>query len=427
VPALAVARALGSNRPAGAVELIGSRRGLDADLLAGVEIPVTLLGGRGLVRRRSWKAIVSNLVALFELATAFVASVELVVTRRPAVVVAVGGYASVAPSIAAAVLGVPVVVVNVDAVPGAANRFLALVARASAVAYPQTALRRSVVTGAPVRREVAAVARNRDDVNARKCARRRLGVPADGTVVAAFGGSLGARRLNEAVLGLAHRWSDRADVAVYHVVGTRNAEDMARAAADLAVPVRAGSDGMGEERPEGMAAEGMAAGGMAAEGMAAEGMAAGGSGAGESSEASRRLVYLQVPFCDHMELLYTAADVAVCRAGANTVAELTATGTPAVLVPLPGAPGDHQSANASVLVRNGGAVVIEDALLDEERLSRELDKLLDDPDTLERMGDGARSLGRTDAAAQIAALAVRHARRSRRSRRRRPTGRRSGG
>ena len=129
------------------------------------------------------------------------------VRRRPAVVVAVGGYASVAPSLAAAAFGVPVVVLNVDAVPGAANRLVARFAKACAVAYPGTEIKRAVVTGAPVRPEVVSVPR--PGRSARDCARSRLGLPCRSEVVAAFGGSLGAGRLNEAVIALADRWSGR--------------------------------------------------------------------------------------------------------------------------------------------------------------------------------------------------------------------------
>jgi UDP-N-acetylglucosamine--N-acetylmuramyl-(pentapeptide) pyrophosphoryl-undecaprenol N-acetylglucosamine transferase len=125
------------------------------------------------------------------------------------------------------------------------------------------------------------------------------------------------------------------------------------------------------------------------------------------------LVYVQVPYEDHMELVYAACDVAVCRAGANTVAELTVTGTPAVLVPLPGAPGDHQSANAGVLAKVGAAVVITDETLDSARLSEELDGLLGEPGRLEMMAMASRGLGRPDAAQGVAALAEAHAKKRR--------------
>jgi UDP-N-acetylglucosamine--N-acetylmuramyl-(pentapeptide) pyrophosphoryl-undecaprenol N-acetylglucosamine transferase len=361
VPALAVARALAVNRSNEDVELVGSARGLDSRLLSGVEFPVTLLGGRGFVRSVSSRAAVANLRALVGLASALFISLLLMVRRRPAVVVAVGGYASVAPSLAAVAFGIPVVVLNVDAVPGAANRLIARFAKACAVAYPGTEIKRAVVTGAPVRPEVVSM---RDRAGSRDCARRRLGLPTAACVIAAFGGSLGAGRLNEAVIALADRWSGRAAFAIYHVVGARNADWAAAAAAELTL----GSD------PDG-------------------------------------LVYVQVAYEDHMELLYAACDVAVCRSGANTVAELTVTGTPAVLVPLPGAPGDHQNANAAVLAEVGAAVVVQDAELDVETLSAELEGLLGEVGRLEKMASAAHGLGRPDAAEAVAALASQHARR----------------
>jgi UDP-N-acetylglucosamine--N-acetylmuramyl-(pentapeptide) pyrophosphoryl-undecaprenol N-acetylglucosamine transferase len=103
-----------------------------------------------------------------------------------------------------------------------------------------------------------------------------------------------------------------------------------------------------------------------------------------------------------MPLLYSAADVVVCRAGAMTVAELAVAGVPAVLVPLPGAPGDHQTANARALVDNDAAVLVPDDQCDAARIDPLLDQLLGDPDGLERMAAAARSLGHADAAARVA-------------------------
>ena len=105
-----------------------------------------------------------------------------------------------------------------------------------------------------------------------------------------------------------------------------------------------------------------------------------------------------------------AADLVVCRAGATTVAELTAIGVPAVLVPLPGAPGDHQTANARALADVGGAVLVPDAELDGPRLHDVAETLLADERALRTMAAAARSLGRRDAADRVAALVVAHAR-----------------
>jgi UDP-N-acetylglucosamine--N-acetylmuramyl-(pentapeptide) pyrophosphoryl-undecaprenol N-acetylglucosamine transferase len=182
-------------------------------------------------------------------------------------------------------------------------------------------------------------------------------------VVAVSGGSLGARRLNEAVIDMAGGWTGSADVAIFHVVGDRDFEWAKEAASGIDSP----------------------------------------------------MTYVQVPYEEHMELFYAAADLAVCRSGANTVAELAVTGTPAVLVPLPGAPGDHQSANAAVLERCGAAVVVRDEELDAARLTAELERVLPDRERLEEMAAAARRIGKPGAAESVAALAVSHARQRRTS------------
>jgi UDP-N-acetylglucosamine:LPS N-acetylglucosamine transferase len=285
------------------------------------------------------------------------------------VVVSVGGYASTAASLAAVVLGVPLVLVNVDAVPGAANRLFGRFARASAVGWEGNALPRAVVTGTPVRAQIAAVER---DGRHRSAARLSLGLPPDRPTVAVFGGSLGARHLNQVTAELAGRWEDRADRSIYHIVGRRDWEEDA--------PV----DGVRSD-------------------------SIGSAGAG--------LHLTRVPYEERMDAVYAAADVVVCRAGAMTVAELAVAGVPSVLVPLPGAPGDHQTANAAVLKRVGASVLVPDDDLDAERLGEVLDGLFAEPGRLEVMGRAAASIGRGDAAAAGARVIESNARRyGRRSR-----------
>jgi UDP-N-acetylglucosamine:LPS N-acetylglucosamine transferase len=175
---------------------------------------------------------------------------------------------------------------------------------------------------------------------------------------------LGSTRLNQAVIGLARLWAASADVALFHVVGRRDASWAITGAPDAAA-ARADAGG---------------------------------------------LCYVQVPYEDRMTLFYQAADIVVSRAGANTVAELAVVGVPAILVPLPGAPGDHQGANAAVLARAGAAVVLPDPECDAPRLAQEIDALASDPARLDAMRHAARSLGRPDAVAAVAALARAHAR-----------------
>jgi undecaprenyldiphospho-muramoylpentapeptide beta-N-acetylglucosaminyltransferase len=364
-PALAIAEALvdaGHRRQA--IEFVGSARGQDRTALEGRGFPFTLLPGRGLVRSMRAGDLVRNAGALAGLAVAAVRASTLVARAHPQVVVSVGGYASLPASLAAVLLGVPLVLVNVDAVPGAANRLLGRFARASAVGWEGSSLPRAVVTGTPVRPEIAAVRRDPGD---RRVARRTLGLPEDRPTVAVFGGSLGARRINVAAAGLAERWKERDDRAMYHIVGRRDWEERG-----------AGCRG---HRP---------------------------------GEPSPSLV--RVPYEDRMEAVYRAADLVVGRAGAMTVAELAVAGVPSILVPLPGAPGDHQTANARVLERAGASVLLPDPECDARSLGELADRLLADPAGLDAMGRAAAALGRPDAAAAGARVVEANARRPREKR-----------
>lgn len=360
--ALATARALaerGVERDD--IELIGSTRGQEATLVGGAGFGLTLLGGRGIVRRLRPGPQLRNLVSSGGLAWATLRAFVILARRRPRVVVSVGGYASVPAGIAAVLLRVPIVLVNVDARPGLAHRVLGRFAAASAVAFPGTHLRHPVLTGAPVRADLLGVHRSPDRA---ATARLALGLPVDRRTVAVFGGSLGARRLNDATLALTHLYAGRGGLTLYHVCGPRNFEELEAARAELPVEK---SDGAG-------------------------------------------LCYRLIPFEEDMASLYAAADVVVCRAGALTIAELALVGVPAVLVPLPGAPGDHQSANAAALVDAGAAVLLKDEDCTGRRLAEVLNELLAEPAHLTQMAEAAAALGRPDAADAVASLVQAHAR-----------------
>lgn len=353
LPAVAIGQALvAAGHPAATVRFVGAKRGMEAHLVPAAGFEVTLLPGRGVVRRLSPQ----NLGAMAGLIAAAVAAVVVVGRLRPAVVISVGGYASVACSVAAIVWRIPIIVAEQNAVPGLANRLAGRFAAASAVSFPGTPLPRAEVTGNPVRDEMRSIDRS---PAGRRAARDALGLPADAAVVAVSGGSLGARRINQSTVAMAQAWADRPGVAIRHVVGERDRQAMAAAAPVLT--------------PGG-------------------------------------LVYQQVAFEQRMDLLYGAADLAVQRSGAGTCFELAAAGLASVLVPLPGAPGDHQGFNARRLEAAGAAVVIADADLDGARLAAAVGPLLADPERLGAMGDAAHRLARPDAAARVAALAEQHAR-----------------
>ncbi len=354
VPAIAVARALVSaGVEAGSIRFVGGRRGSEGRLVPEAGFAITLLPGRGIERRLT----AANVGAVLGLALGSAQALALVRRERPAAVLSVGGYAGLPVALAAAALGRPLVVAEANAVPGSSNRVAARFARAAAVSFAGTALPRAVLTGNPVRAEVLAIDRSPAGRSAAKAA---LGLPPGRVVIGVSGGSLGSRRLNEAVRDLAGRWSGRADVAFHHAVGRRDWPCF--------TPPPTGA-----------------------------------------------LHYRAVEYEDRMELVLTAADLWIGRAGGSTCAELGVAGVPAVLIPLPGAPGDHQSANAGAMAAAGAAVVLADSELAEpdlaaERLEEIIGPLVADADRRQTMATAALTTGHPDAAARVAALLLEHAR-----------------
>jgi UDP-N-acetylglucosamine--N-acetylmuramyl-(pentapeptide) pyrophosphoryl-undecaprenol N-acetylglucosamine transferase len=351
IPGLAIAAALVERgHPRDTLVFVGSEHGIETSLVPEAGYPYVGLPGRGIQRRLTF----ANVKAAIALVRAVFMGIGLVRRQRPRVVVVVGGFASVACTIGAILWRVPIVVTEQNARAGAANRLAGLFAKAAAVPFPDTDLPRKVIAGNPVRPEILAIDRERD----RDSARRQLGLPTERTVIAVFSGSLGARTINDVVRQLLALWRDRRDLAIRHVIGTRDWDE-------LGSPPPLPDDG---------------------------------------------LCYQAVRYEDRMELLLAAADIAITRAGGNTVAELAVAGVPALLVPLPIAPRDHQTANAAVLVRVGGAILVPDHELTAERVRSELEPVLADPNRLHAMSEAVRTVAYRDAADRVARLVEEHAR-----------------
>lgn len=345
-PALAVADELVRRGHArSSVRFIGSARGLEATAVPAAGYAIELLPGRGFRRSLRPAAWAQNLRTALDTVTAVMQAVRLMRRWRPQVVFGVGGYAAAPAVLAARCWRIPVVVHEQNAAPGVVNRVAVALGARAAVSLPGTVLRGAIETGNPVRAEIATAAVKPHTAHA------------DGSPhhVGVFGGSLGARRINDATLGLAAHWRDRPDVVIRHVAGRRDYQRCV-----------------------------------------------------QEWEASRtdtdRIIYDIVEYEDDMASFYGSSDVVVTRAGAVTVAELAVLGMPAVMVPLPGAPSDHQSANATALVQAGAAVVLADGECTPDRLGRELEALLGAPDRLAAMRSAALGLARPDAAARVADL-----------------------
>jgi UDP-N-acetylglucosamine--N-acetylmuramyl-(pentapeptide) pyrophosphoryl-undecaprenol N-acetylglucosamine transferase len=338
-PALALARALDDDE----VTFVGTKTGAEARLVPAAGFELALIDVRGFDRARPLSLLPVALVA----GRAIVVAGRLLGSVRPAVVVGMGGYVSLPVCIAAATRRIPIVLHEQNIVLGLANRVCKRFARVIAVSFRETATRvgrRAVFVGNPVLPEIAKADLRRE----RERALARFDLESDRKTLLAFGGSQGARTVNDAAVTLRETWAKRADLQVLHI---------------------------------------------------------GGRGAGHESVGDRAgasLIYRRVEFVERMAEAYAVADLALCRGGATTVAELGAVGLPAIVVPYPHHRDHQQELHGRVLERAGAAVVVADADATVERIAKEAERLLSDDGSLQQMRRSAADFGRPDAAAELA-------------------------
>jgi UDP-N-acetylglucosamine--N-acetylmuramyl-(pentapeptide) pyrophosphoryl-undecaprenol N-acetylglucosamine transferase len=261
---------------------------------------------------------------------------------RPDVVVGFGGYVALPAYFAARRRRIPIVVHEGNAVPGLANKVGVRFTRHVATSFPDTPLAHAVFTGMPIRRLISGMSRDKQ----RDEGRAEFGLDPDRPTLLVTGGSQGARRLNQAVSGAAITLAD-AGVQVLHHAGRVE---------EAAVTPRDGDP-----------------------------------------------AYLVLPYIERMDLAYAAADLIVCRAGANTVTEVASAGLPAVFCPLPIGNGE-QARNARPVVDAGGGLLVDDDAMSAAWIGRTVPDLLLDPARLEAMSRAATDLLPRDADVRLAAM-----------------------
>ena len=331
------------------VSFVGTPNGLEARLVPEAGFAFHGLPARGIDRSRPWTAFGAVATTI---ASTFKAR-RLIKDGGIDVVVCFGAYVTLPVGLAADLTRVPLVVHEQNSVPGLANRVMSYWAERIGVTYPESAnylhgRERITITGNPVRAEVLA--------STREGGRAALGLRHDSTVLLVFGGSRGARHLNEATVRLYPRLMDIPDLEVVHVAGRDEAPAVRAALAEVA----------------------------------------GGPAGG----------YNVLDYLDEMGAALAAADLVVARAGATSIAEITALGRPSVLVPYPYATDDHQTRNARGVVEAGAGMLVADADLDGTDYGDAVTGLLLDGQRRDRMAAAARMLGRPDAADRVARLAT---------------------
>ena len=339
MPALALAGALREARPDVELVLVGAERGIERQVLPNYPYAFRLLPFEPIYRRTWWRNLRWPLVA-WRVGRGVRRLLEV---ERPDIVIGTGGYAAGPVAWRASRRGIPIVLQEQNAFPGLTTRWLARRARQVHLGFPEAEARlspgpetRVFAFGNPIRPPERA-----GDAAA---ARRDLGIDPARPCVLCFGGSQGARALNDALAGALERGL-LDDVSVLWGTGTAHATALASHAVAGRVVVRG--------------------------------------------------------FFDPIATAYRAADLVVCRAGAMTVAEVCAWGLPSVLVPLPSAAADHQTHNAVALAQAGAAIVLLERDLTPQSLAALIEPLARDRARLASLGARARDRGRPDAAREI--------------------------
>lgn len=335
-PGIAVAKELLRRDPSSEVLFVGTARGLETKIVPENGFQLSLIHSAGLKN----VGMMGKIKGLSILPKSFLEARQIIRQFRPHVVVGAGGYVSGPVLLMAAIMGVPTLVMDSNALPGFTNRQLARFVDRAALTFDDALPffgKKGTVTGNPVRREFFDVPRK---------------VRSELVHVLIFGGSQGARAINNAMAEALSFLTDHSEHLLFtHQTGEADLEKIKAAYAESAF-----------------------------------------------ATADVR------PFISDMFTEFGKADLVICRAGATTCAELAAAGKASIMVPLPTAADDHQRKNAEALVKAGAAKMILQGDLTGERLASEINELLANPEAISEMETAAKGMAREDAAERTADL-----------------------
>ena len=343
-PGIAVAEELKKRDKDTEVMFMGTEQGIEASVVPREGYPIKFLKAEGILG----KSPVRKALALLRLPGSVCASRAALREARPDVVIGTGGYVSVGPVVAARLMSIPILIMEQNLVPGLANRALAKIAGAVAVTYHESLSSlpraKTYFTGNPVRQSILG--------GKRQDALKLFSLDKDRVTVFISGGSSGARNINNAMVNaLNYLLEIREDVQFLHQTGRKDYEGVRKAYRQMEFKA------------------------------------------------------MVAPFIHQMAEAYAVADFMVSRAGATTLAELTAVGKPAIIIPYPHAAG-HQEFNARKLHEMGACRMIADHELSGELLAGQIRELVREEGSRVEMRKQSRALGRPDAARKVVDIAM---------------------
>lgn len=340
-PAIAIANAIKDKDPSAEILFVGAKGKLEMEKVPAAGYPIKGLWISGLQRKLSMR----NLSFPFKLASSLFSARKIIKEFQPDVAVGVGGYASGPILQMASMMKVPTLIQEQNSYPGITNKILAKKVNKICVAYdgmerffPSDKI---IFTGNPVRRDLYEASINREEAKA------SFGINNDKKTVLIFGGSLGARRINESVEGAFDMLKRQSEINYIWQVGKMYFDEY--------------SCGVVAALPN----------------------------------------ITVLPFIERMDYAYAAADAVVCRAGALTISEIALIHKPAILIPSPHVAEDHQTKNAMALVNNNAALMVRDSEAKDKMIPTVLE-LLSDEKMQKNLVVNLRKMGRPDATNEIA-------------------------
>lgn len=329
---------------------VGTEAGLESSIVPKEGIPFTTLPVQGLQRSLSF----DTLVTFGKTASSLWKAQGIIKKFKPDVVIGTGGYVCGPVLMAAALRGIPTIIQEQNVIPGITNKVLSRFVDVVAIGYEEArryfkSSKRVVYTGNPVRAHILEVSR--------ESGRKAFNLSEDDFMVLVAGGSRGARSINNAMLDVHNYFKDRTGLKIVHATGDAEYKRVIEA-----LHLKEG----------------------------------------ETYSSTSHIV----PYLHDMPVALGGADLAIFRAGAIGLAELSVRGIPSILIPYPYAAEDHQTYNAQAFVNAGAAHMIVDKLLTGKELIDEIEFFLTQKESLHRMKQGALSLGKPEAALDIAKLAL---------------------
>lgn len=348
-PGIAIADELSLEVPDAEIVFVGGRNGLEAELVHEAGYVFEPIEAKGFKRSVS----LSNISAFFQAIKSSSHLRNFFKKFKPEVVVGTGGYVSAPAIFAAYNLKIPTLIHEQNAYPGLANKVLSRLVETVATSFPNgeesfPKAKRVVFTGNPIRRKIIGAVKD--------SAIKKLTLDEGKKTLLIFGGSQGAKKINDCLIDGYDKFKTFDNLQIIHITGKEHFDDVCKRMKPL-IDVK-----------------------------------------------KDKLRYQAHPYISNINQAYAASDLCVCRAGATTIAELTALGVPAVLIPYPYATGNHQEKNARFLENHGAGKVILDNELTADALFNVCNQLVFDSKTLVEMKNHAQKLGKPYAANDLAKL-----------------------